>query len=167
MNAAPRQAAGPATVLAATLAVAAACWAAAAWLMSGMDMGIATGTGSLGFFAAAWVTMMAAMMLPGAAPAIGRRAALTGTTRAAALFACSYLAVWAVAGAAAYALDRPHGPAVAGAVVIAAGGYELTPVKRYFRWRCRQGASSGLSFGLCCAGSSIARGLACRADGAA
>ena len=31
----------------------------------------------------------------------------------------------------AYALDRPHGSLAAGAVVIAAGVYELTPVKRH------------------------------------
>jgi predicted metal-binding membrane protein len=40
-------------------------------------------------------------------------------------------------------------------VVIAAGAYELTPVKRHVRWRCRTEIGSGLRFGLCCAGSSI------------
>ncbi|MCW2935993.1 MAG: hypothetical protein JWM19_6955, partial [Actinomycetia bacterium] len=65
------------------------------------------------------------------------------------------LAVWALAGVVAYALDRPHGSLAAGAVVIAAGAYELTPVKRDFRRRCRGDASSGLGFGLCCAGSGI------------
>jgi predicted metal-binding membrane protein len=39
-------------------------------------------------------------------------------------------------------------------VVIAAGAYELTPVKRHFRRRCHQGAGSGLEYGLGCAGSS-------------
>jgi predicted metal-binding membrane protein len=43
----------------------------------------------------------------------------------------------------------------AGVVVIAAGVYELTPVKRHFRRRCRESIRSGLKFGLCCAGSSI------------
>jgi predicted metal-binding membrane protein len=70
-------------------------------------------------------------------------------------FAGSYLAIWALAGVVAYALDRPHGSLAAGAVVIAAGAYELTPVKRHFRRRCREDADSGLGFGLCCAGSSI------------
>jgi predicted metal-binding membrane protein len=123
--------------------------------MDGMDMGVATRPGSSGFFAAAWVTMMAAMMLPGAAPAIARRARVSGTVRAAPPFAGSYLAIWALAGVVAYALDRPHGSLAAGAVVIAAGAYELTPVKRHFRRRCREDADSGLGFGLCCAGSSI------------
>jgi predicted metal-binding membrane protein len=150
-----RSAAAPPIVIAATLALAAACWAGAAWLMNGMDMGVATRPGSFGFFAAAWMTMMAAMMLPGAAPAIARHAQLSGKLGAAPLFTGSYLAIWALVGVVAFALDRPHGPLAAGLVVIAAGGYELTPAKRHCRRRCRENAGSGLGFGLCCLGSSI------------
>jgi len=150
-----RRAVAPPVVVAVTLGLAGACWAVTAWLMDGMDMGVATRPGAFGFFAAAWVTMMAAMMLPGAAPAVARRAEMTGKVRAALPFAGSYLAVWALAGVVAYALDQPHGSLAAGAVVIAAGAYELTPVKRHFRRRCRADAGSGLAFGLCCAGSSI------------
>jgi predicted metal-binding membrane protein len=40
--------------------------------------------------------------------------------------------------------------------VIAAGVYELTPVKRHFRVRCRGSVSSGWGYGFCCVGSSIA-----------
>ena len=58
-------------------------------------------------------------------------------------------------GVAVYALYRPHGPVAAGAVVIAAGVYEVTPLKRHFRRRCRDRFRSGFQFGLCCAGSSI------------
>jgi predicted metal-binding membrane protein len=155
VNVEARRAAAPALVLAATLLLAAACWAAAAWLMRGMDMGVATQTGSFGFFAAAWVTMMAAMMLPGAAPAVARQTRVRGTVRAAVLFTGAYLAIWALAGLVAYGLDRPHGPLVAGVVVIAAGAYELTPVKRHFRQRCRAESGTGVDFGLCCIGSSI------------
>ena len=43
----------------------------------------------------------------------------------------------------------------AGVVVIAAGIYEFTPLKRHFRRRCRESVGSGFEFGLCCAGSSI------------
>jgi predicted metal-binding membrane protein len=149
-----RRAAAPIAV-AATLALATACWAVAAWLMNGMDMGVATRPGAFGFFAAAWVTMMAAMMLPGAAPAVAIQARKTGTALAALPFAGACLAPWAVAGVAAYALDRPHGSLAAGAVVIAAGAYELTPVKRHFRRRCREQAGSGVRYGLCCVGSTI------------
>jgi predicted metal-binding membrane protein len=40
-------------------------------------------------------------------------------------------------------------------VVIAAGAYELTPLKRHFRRRCQDAAGSGFGYGLCCLGSSI------------
>jgi predicted metal-binding membrane protein len=155
VNVESRRAAAPAIALAATLGLAAACWAAAAALMDGMDMGFATRPGSFGFFAAAWVTMMAAMMLPGAAPAFARHVRLSGNASAALSFAAYYLAIWALAGVVAYALDRPHGSLAAGAIVIAAGAYELTPVKRHFRQRCRENAASGLGYGLCCVGSGI------------
>jgi predicted metal-binding membrane protein len=155
VNTAPGRLAAPPIVLTATFVLAAACWAGAAWLMDGMDMGIATRPGSFWFFAAAWVTMMAAMMLPGAAPAVARHAQISGKMRAAVPFAGSYLAIWALAGVAAYVADRPHGPLAAGAVVIAAGAYELTPAKRHFRRRCREDARSGLGYGLCCVGSGI------------
>jgi predicted metal-binding membrane protein len=63
--------------------------------------------------------------------------------------------VWALVGAAAYVIYRPHGAQPAAVIVIAAGLYELAPLKRYFRRRCRDGAGSGLRYGLCCTGSSI------------
>ena len=53
-----------------------------------------------------------------------------------------------------YALYRPHGTVAAGVVVIAAGVYELTPIKRHFRRQCHEKARSGLVFGLDCVGSS-------------
>jgi predicted metal-binding membrane protein len=52
-------------------------------------------------------------------------------------------------------LYRPHGSFVAAAVVIVAGLYELTPLKRHFRRRCRERVRSGFAFGLYCVGSSI------------
>jgi predicted metal-binding membrane protein len=144
-----------AAALAATLGLAAASWAAAAWQMHGMDMGVATRLGSFAFFTVVWMLMMAAMMLPGAAPVMLRRAHATGGVRAVPLFAGSYLAVWELVGVAVYALYRPHGPVAAGVVVIAAGVYEFTPLKRHFRRRCRDSVRSGFQFGLCCAGSSV------------
>jgi len=141
--------------LAATAGLAAASWVIAVRQMHGMDMGAATRLGSFAAFIAVWVVMMAAMMLPGAAPAVLRRAQASGGVRAVPLFIGSYLGVWAVVGAAVYALYRPHGPVAAGAAVIAAGVYELTPLKHHFRRRCREITRSGLEFGLCCVGSSI------------
>jgi predicted metal-binding membrane protein len=143
-----------AAALALTLGLATAAWVVAVRQMTGMDMGVATQLGSFAFFIAVWVWMMAAMMLPGAAPAVVRRAQ-GGGVFAVPLFVGAYLAVWALVGVAVYALYRPHGPAAAGAVAVAAGVYELTPLKRHFRQRCRDSARSGFAFGLCCAGSSI------------
>jgi predicted metal-binding membrane protein len=146
---------GAPTALMATLGLAATCWVVAVRQMDGMDLGVATELGSLAFFVAAWVPMMAAMMLPGAAPAVVRRARSHRPVLAVPLFLVSYLAVWTLVGLAVYVLDRPHGSAVAGALTIAAGVYELTPVKRECRRRCRDSRGSGLQFGLFCVGSSI------------
>jgi predicted metal-binding membrane protein len=144
----------PAT-LAATLGLAAAAWVVAVRQMNGMDLGVATRLDSFAFFVALWVSMMVAMMLPGATPAVLRRARASGRVRTVPLFLGSYLAVWTLVGVAVYALYRPHESFAAGAVVIAAGIYELTPLKRYFRRRCRESVGSGFEFGLCCVGSSI------------
>jgi predicted metal-binding membrane protein len=138
----------------AILGAAAACWVVAIDQMRGMDMGVATRLGSFAFFAVSWISMMAAMMLPGAVPAVLRRTHASGRVLAAPVFATTYIAIWALVGIAVYAFDRPHGTFAAGVVVIAAGVYELTPVKRHFRLQCRENARSGLVFGLDCVGSS-------------
>jgi hypothetical protein len=121
--------------LSATLGLAAAFWIVAGRQMDGMDMGVATDLGSFAFFVAAWVPMMAAMMLPGAVPAVVRCARANGRLRAAPLFAGSYLAVWTAVGLAVYALYRPHVSSAAGVLTVAAGVYELTPLKRGCRRR--------------------------------
>jgi predicted metal-binding membrane protein len=147
--------AATAAALTGTLGLAAAAWVVAVRQMNGMDMGVATRLGSFPFFVALWVSMMAAMMLPGAAPAVLRRAHAGGRVRAVSLFVASYLAVWTLVGVAVYALYRPHGSFAAGAVVIAAGVYEFTPLKQYFRRRCRESVHSGFEFGLYCVCSCI------------
>jgi len=141
--------------LAAMLGLAVGSWVVAVRQMSGMDMGVATGLGPFAFFVVLWVVMMAAMMLPGAAPAVLRRAHIGGRVRAVPLFVGSYLAVWTLVGVAVYAVYRPHGTLVAGAVAIAAGVYELTPLKQHLRRRCHDSVGSGFEFGLYCLGSSI------------
>jgi predicted metal-binding membrane protein len=74
---------------------------------------------------------------------------------AAPLFAGSYLVVWTAVGLATHALYRPPAPAVAVALVAAAVLYELTPLKRACRRRCREERRSGLQFGGWCVGSSL------------
>jgi predicted metal-binding membrane protein len=144
-----------AAALATTLGLAAASWVVAVRQMNGMDMGVATRLGSFAFFVVLWVSMMAAMMLPGAVPAVLRRVHTSGRVRAVPLFVGSYLAVWSFVGVAVFALYRPHGSLVAGAVAIGAGVYELTPLKRHFRRLCRENVNSGFEFGLYCVGSSV------------
>jgi predicted metal-binding membrane protein len=141
--------------LAATLGLAVGSWVVAIRQMIGMDMGVATRLGSFTFFIALWVSMMAAMMLPGATPAVLRHADAGGGVGAVSLFVGSYLAVWTLVGVVVYALYRPHGSLAAGAVAIAAGVYEFTPLKQHFRRRCHETVRSGFEFGLYCVGSSI------------
>jgi predicted metal-binding membrane protein len=127
--------------------------------MAGMDMGPGTDPGTLGFWVSAWVAMMAAMMFPSIAPMVvmhlriqhGKRAkgqeAPFGAT---ALFVGGYLLVWSAAGLAGYAILRvghelspgflawdEGGPYVAGAVILAAAIYQLTPLKDVCLRKCR------------------------------
>jgi predicted metal-binding membrane protein len=138
----------PVATATATLALAAVAWVVALGRMGGMDMGGATELGSLGSFAAVWIPMMAAMMLPAAAPGAVRAG---GAPR----FLAAYLAVWIVLGVLVYVVYAPHGALTTGLVTVAAGLYELTPLKRRSRARCRAEARSGLRLGLHCLGSSL------------
>lgn len=145
----------PRIVVTGIVGIAAAAWVITAQQMRGMDLGAATDLGSLGFFMGVWIPMMAAMMLPGAAPAVSRFIRADGRAAVAPLFAGSYLALWTLIGLAVYVAYEPHGSATAGALTIAAGMYELTTLKRICRRRCRENVRSGVEFGLYCVGSSI------------
>jgi predicted metal-binding membrane protein len=129
--------------------------------MEGMAMPGPTATGwSLGQAAAfilAWTVMMAAMMLPAAAPMILVFAAAQARgTRSGAVptwvFVLAYILVWAAAGILAYGaleigraiagrLDpetlSTWSPRVLGAILVAAGLYQFTPVKRVCLSHCR------------------------------
>src|SRR5512132_1482496 len=139
--------------------LAAVAWAMTGDRMAGMDAGPGTDLGGLAFWVTAWVVMMAAMMFPSIAPMVvmharieeGKRgqgkAVESGTT---ALFVGGYLLTWAAAGLIGYAIieggraldlgflswDR-GGPYVAGGVIVAAGIYQLTPLKDACLRRCR------------------------------
>jgi predicted metal-binding membrane protein len=144
----PVRAAPRTTALAVTLGLAAACWLV---LLSWQDT-MATAQ-ALPVFLVWWAAMMAAMMLPGAAPAVARRAERSGPSWT--VFLLGYLAVWTLVGVAVYALYRPHSTTVAAMLAIAAGAYELSPVKRFLRQRCQAECHSGIRFGLYCAGSGL------------
>lgn len=152
-------------------AAALAAWVVTIDRMQGMDEGPGTDLGGLGWYLGVWVTMTVAMMLPTTAPAarsVTRRAAHVPTL----LFAAGYLAVWTVYGLVAYGIYRlvgsldigqlawdRAGPYAAGGVIVAAGIYELTPLKRSYLSRCRRtprGSAfrSGLTHGRDCVGCS-------------
>ncbi len=94
--------------------------------------------------------VMAAMMLPGAVPAIVRRARELDGVLAAALFAGAYLGTWALVALAIHILYRPPGAGTGGALMVGAGPYELTPIKLECRRRCRERVRSGLRFSVYC-----------------
>jgi predicted metal-binding membrane protein len=152
------------------LGAAVVAWVVTFERMRGMDGGPGTDLGGLGWFLGIWVTMMAAMMLPSAAPAAQRVVRLASP---AVLFAVGYLAVWAMFGLAAYALFRlvdsfdagwlawdEGGPYLAGGLLVAAGIYEWTPIKQLCLRRCREpepenaAFRAGLRYGLDCVGCS-------------
>ena len=149
---------GSAGILISVLALAAGAWLITAAQMSGTDMGaMGTGTelGSAGHFLPLWITMMAAMMLPGTSVVLFLHPLSDHESRAVPAFLLSYLAIWAAVGTIAYAAYRPHGTVAAGAIVIAAGLYEFTPLERHCRRQCQQQVHSGLGYGIVCIGSSI------------
>src|SRR5215207_9850998 len=135
-------------LVASLLVVAAGAWAVTGDRMGGMDAGPGTELGGLGWFAVAWVTMMAAMMLPSIAPMVLAHArARIGATPA---FVAGYLLTWAAVGMLGYALVEgvraldvgvrawdEAGPYVAGGAILAAAVYELSPLKNGSLRRCR------------------------------
>jgi predicted metal-binding membrane protein len=116
--------------------------------MSGAGMGDMADPMSLGAFVVAWVAMMAAMMLPAVLPAVRMYAhAVVGKTAPVVIFIAGYLAVWSAVGIPAYLawsrLDQPVAHAspwaarLAGAVAVAAGLHQLTPLKGKALGHCR------------------------------
>jgi predicted metal-binding membrane protein len=139
-------------LVAALFAVAAVGWVWTARQMRGMDAGPWTTLGGLGWFLGVWVVMMAAMMFPSVAPTVALYARMT-KERARLLpwlFAGGYLLTWAAAGVVAYAValvaTRAFGDSLAwdnagrvlaGATLIVAGIYEVTPLKDVCLGKCR------------------------------
>jgi predicted metal-binding membrane protein len=139
--------------LVALLFVAAAVgWAWTAREMRGMDNGPWTALGGFGWFVGVWVVMMAAMMLPSIAPTVALYSRMTKQRSPASpvAFVGGYLLTWGAAGAAAYgiAVAATHladdtlswssaGRSIAGATLLVAGVYELTPLKDVCLGKCR------------------------------
>ena len=133
-------------------ALAAAGWWWTAEQMQGMDDGPWTALGSFGWFLSVWVVMMAAMMFPSIAPTVALYARMTRqrSPMSPVAFAAGYLLTWSAAGVAAFvlaagatwwagsALAWGHGGhALAGATLLGAAAYELSPLKEVCLGKCR------------------------------
>ncbi len=152
------RAVGAVPVWAVLIGLALVAWVVTIDRMWGMDAGPGTDMGAFAWFVGLWVTMMAAMMFPSAAPmavVVARVSAQPASGRSRAVgstgaFIGGYLVVWTAFGVAAYAVVRgieslgpaplawdAQGPLVAGAAIAAAGVYQLTPLKRACLRHCR------------------------------
>jgi predicted metal-binding membrane protein len=148
-------------ILGLLLGLAAAAWALLAWQGARAHANMAMASPTMGMhaplFFAAWVVMMVAMMFPTAAPMIlifhqvqaGKRRrgeAFVATW----VFVAAYMLVWTLSGVAAYAgavaaeaiatraaLSPTTAARVGGAVLVAAGLYQLTPFKDLCLSKCR------------------------------
>ena len=148
-------------VLGLLLTLAAMAWALLAWHATNPEMDMAMASPTMGLraplFLAIWVAMMVAMMFPTAAPMIltfhrvqaGKRERgdpFVSTW----IFVAAYLLVWALAGIAAYlgaliaeavaarlALSPAAAARIGGVTLIAAGIYQLTPLKELCLAKCR------------------------------
>jgi predicted metal-binding membrane protein len=154
-------------------------WIVTARLMDGMDAGPGTPLGGFLWFLTTWIIMMTAMMLPSEL-----RFALVfsqfahdeqneeNNARLTGLFLSGYLLTWTAYGVLAYVMDLGirslapdffawdrQGSLVAGAVIIAAGVYQLTPLKQaclrhcispmsFFLRRWRSGSLGSLRMGI-------------------
>jgi len=150
---------GQVAVVAVLLILAGLGWLVTGARMAGMDAGPWADPGAFGFYVTVWVVMMAAMMLPSAAPMVvahtvvqRRRRSLRGLGEwgRTAAFVGGYLLAWTAFGVVAYALfeaarsldvgaldwDR-GGPYAAAAVLTLAAVYQLTPLKDACLARCR------------------------------
>jgi predicted metal-binding membrane protein len=139
-------------LIAVLFALAAIGWWWTVERMRGMDDGPWTHLGAAGWFLGVWVVMMAAMMFPSVSPTVALYSRMTRERSPGRplVFALGYLLTWAVAGAlvfsAAFAAGAVVGDVlawnrsgrwVAGATLLVAGVYELTPLKDACLGKCR------------------------------
>lgn len=174
-------------ILVTLLVLAAAAWGvlvvqAHASMQTGLTMGM-----QAGLFLLIWVAMMVAMMFPASAPMVLIFARIQAGKRQQGrafvptwIFAVAYLAIWIASGAVGYGGAvlgerigsgnmwlMTNGARLTGALLVVAGVYQLTPLKRMCLSKCRsplafvisswrdgyQGAvRMGLQHGLYCLG---------------
>jgi predicted metal-binding membrane protein len=139
-------------LIALLFSIAGVSWWWAIGRMRGMDNGPWSGLGTMGWFLGVWLVMMAAMMFPSVAPTVALYSRMIKDRWALQplLFAAGYLLTWAGAGMVAFAIavagrrlggdilawDRA-GRWAAGAMLLLAAVYELTPLKNVCLGKCR------------------------------
>jgi predicted metal-binding membrane protein len=134
------------------VALAAVGWWWVVGQMRGMDDGSWTGLGTFGWFLSVWVVMMAAMMFPSISPTVALYARMSKqrSPLLPLLFVTGYIVTWAFAGVVAFALRATidatagdvlawhrEGRWVAGATLILAAAYQLSPLKEVCLQKCR------------------------------
>jgi predicted metal-binding membrane protein len=139
-------------LVAVLFAAAAIGWVWTAREMRGMDNGPWTDLGGFAWFLGVWVVMMAAMMFPSVAPTVALYSKMTRERSPLSPFAfvAGYLLTWALAGVAAYGIASAAtriggshlswtsaGRPIAGATLLIAAVYELTPLKDVCLGKCR------------------------------
>lgn len=146
-------------LVAALVLLAALSWILTTRRMAGMDAGPGTDPGTLGFYVSAWVVMMTAMMSASISPMVLLYASIQRRRRergagervvSVSAFVAGYFLTWTAFGLLAYGLFvgvkslsidvlrwSEGGPYAAGAVLLAAAAYQLTPAKDACLRRCR------------------------------
>jgi predicted metal-binding membrane protein len=148
-------------ILGLLLTLATLAWAVLVWQRTDANMDMTMASSATGMrasvFLAIWVIMMVAMMFPPAAPMIltfhkvqADKRQNGGAFVSTWVFVAAYILVWTLAGVAAYvgalaieaiaaraALSSATAARIGGAVLIAAGIYQLTPLKDLCLSKCR------------------------------
>jgi predicted metal-binding membrane protein len=127
--------------------------------MDAMDDAAMASAMSFGAFLVAWIAMMAAMMLPAVLPVVRLygRAATAGRAAPLPFFVAGYLGLWIVTGLPAYlawdALEDPIAAGatwtgrLAGAALLVASAWQLTPLKSWCLRHCRSPMSFFMRYG--------------------
>ena len=153
-------------ILGLLLTLAAAAWAVLGWQSTHARMDMTMVSSTMGMralvFLALWVIMMAAMMFPTAAPVILTFHKVQADKRENGdafvsiwVFIAAYILVWTLAGVVAYvgalaieaiaaraALSSATTARIGGSVLVAAGIYQLTPLKHLCLSKCRTPVTS-------------------------
>src|SRR5437763_12176238 len=146
-------------ILGTLLVLAAIAWGVLIWQAPGMNnqgMGLTMGMSAV-LFIAIWAVMMVAMMLPAAAPMILMFSAVYAGKRQKEqpfvptwIFVSAYLLVWILCGVIAFPIalgaDKlaaqsmwimENGARIGGIILVVAGLYQLSPLKRICLSKCR------------------------------